>query len=48
MIREWANADTHDMIDFALEPPAKYLAATWDDDEAWALFETAMREEGKG
>ena len=45
MIREWADADQLDMIEEALLPPAKYLATTWDDDEAWAAFEGAMRAE---
>ena len=45
MIREWADADTNDRIDDALETPAHLLAATWDDDEAWAVFEQAMRSE---
>ena len=45
MIREWADADTNDRIDMALEPPAKYLSLTWDDEEAWASFESAMRSE---
>ena len=46
MIREWADADGQDWIDEALIPPAKYLAMTWDDDEAWAMFEDAVRSEG--
>jgi hypothetical protein len=45
MIREWADADTNDRIDDALETPTSLLAATWDDDEAWSAFETAMRAE---
>lgn len=45
MIRQWADADTHDLIDEALEPPASHLAATWDDDDAWASFESAMKAE---
>jgi hypothetical protein len=45
MIREWADADTQDRIDDALEPPASYLAATWDDADAWAAFEAAMKSE---
>lgn len=48
MIREWADADTRDQIDEALLPPAKYLAMTWDDDEAWSVFEDAMRSENRG
>ena len=45
MIREWADADQNDMIDEALIPPAKYLAMTWNDDDAWAAFEGAMQAE---
>lgn len=45
MIREWADADTHDRIDDALETPAGALAATWDDDEAWSTFQVAMKAE---
>lgn len=43
MIREWADEDTHERIDEALLPPAGALAATWDDDHAWAQFQQAMR-----
>lgn len=42
MLREWADADANDQIDEMLLPPAKYLAETWDDDEAWAAFSSAM------
>jgi hypothetical protein len=47
MLREWADQDTHDMIDEALLPPARMLAATWDDDDAWSTFESAMRAENR-
>lgn len=45
MLRQWADEDTHDLIDDALRSPARTLAATWDDDEAWAEFESTMRAE---
>ena len=45
MIREWADEDTRDQIDDALATPAAALAATWDDDEAWEMFESAMNHE---
>lgn len=45
MIREWADADMQDRIDDALETPTSMLGATWDDDDAWASFEAAMRAE---
>ena len=44
MIREWASADQLDMIEEALMPDAAHLAQTWDDDEAWATFEAALRD----
>jgi hypothetical protein len=37
MIREWADQDTHDMIEEALLPPARMLAATWDEADDLAL-----------
>ena len=43
MIREWANEDQLYEIEEALQPDAKSLAATWDDEEAWAAFESALR-----
>jgi hypothetical protein len=45
MIREWADEDGNEMIDEALATPARYLADTWDDDEAWASFSSAMNAE---
>jgi hypothetical protein len=45
MIREWADEDTHFQIDYALEPKGRALAATWDDDEAWAEFEQTLKAE---
>jgi len=45
MIREWADADTQDRIDDALEPPIEVLARSWDDDEAWSVFQSAMQAE---
>lgn len=47
MVREWADSDTSEMIDEALEPPAGMLAATWDDDEAWESFQSAIRAENR-
>lgn len=47
MIREWADEDTHERIDEALKPDARSLAATWDDDEAWAEFEAAVKAENR-
>jgi hypothetical protein len=43
MIREWADEDTRYMIDEALIPTGRALAANWDDDEAWAEFEQTMK-----
>lgn len=45
MIREWADEQTQDRIEDALTPPIEYIAATWDDEEAWSTFEAALREE---
>lgn len=45
MIREWADADTREQIDEALLPQGRSLAATWDDDEAWAEFEATLKAE---
>lgn len=45
MIREWADEDTLERIEMALIPKGHALAATWDDDEAWATFEDARRAE---
>ena len=45
MIREWADEDTIEQIDEALIPKGQALAATWDDDEAWSTFQSAMKAE---
>lgn len=45
MIREWADEDTRYQIDEALLPTGRALAATWDDDEAWAEFEQTLKAE---
>ena len=45
MIREWADEDTNEQIEMALMPKGAAMAATWDDDEAWAQFENALRAE---
>jgi hypothetical protein len=42
MIREWADEDTNERIDEALTPQGRDLAATWDDEDAWAQFQEAM------
>lgn len=45
MIREWANEDQREEIDEYLRPPTRLLGVTWDDDEAWAEFESTLRAE---
>jgi hypothetical protein len=45
MIREWADEDQQYQIDEALLPQGRSLAATWDDDEAWAEFEQTLKAE---
>ena len=45
MIREWADEDQQEQINEALRPKGRALALTWDDDEAWAEFESAMKAE---
>lgn len=45
MIREWADEDTHEQIDDALRTPARLLSDDWDDDEAWAEFDSTLRAE---
>lgn len=47
MIREWANEEQLAQIEEALTPKGRALAATWDDDEAWELFESARRAENQ-
>lgn len=47
MIREWADEEQLDQIEEALTPKGRALAATWDDDEAWELFESARRAENQ-
>lgn len=43
MIREWADEDTREQIDEALTAPV--AADSYDEDEAWSMFESAMRAE---
>jgi CheY-like chemotaxis protein len=45
MIREWADEDQREEIDEYLRPAGLSLAATWDDEEAWAMFESTMKAE---
>lgn len=47
MIREWANEEQLAQIEEALIPKGRAIAATWDDDEAWELFESARRAENQ-
>lgn len=47
MVREWADEEQLDQIEEALAPKGRALAATWDDDEAWELFESARRAENQ-
>lgn len=50
MLREWANQETLDKIEDALEPPASWrdpatgLPAGWENaDDGWEAFERALR-----
>lgn len=45
MIRQYADEETQWMIDEALTPKGQALADTWDDDEAWEMFESARQAE---
>lgn len=45
MIRQWADEDQREQIDEALRPKGRAMAATWDDDDAWAEFESTLRAE---
>ena len=43
MVREWADEDQRYQIDEALIPQGRAMALTWDDDEAWAEFESTLK-----
>jgi hypothetical protein len=45
MIREWADEDQRYQIDEALIPQGRAMAATWDDEDAWAEFEATLKAE---